>query len=176
MKKLYTLLPNQSSLRWVTMVRLTVKARDGKRKVMTPTSAREMLERWRWNGEPVCPRCSSTHPIYERHLPGYFRCPNCKQDFTVRTGTVMERSHVQLDKWIYASYVWNRSFHELSGTRRRYSSAKLSREIGVTQKTAWFLLLKLWKSFRDNQSQFLFEIGRQLYFTVSAKEQQRGRS
>ncbi len=64
---------------------------------------------------------------------GYYRCHRCKKEFTVRTGTIFERSHVPLDKWLMALYL-------VVTARKGISSLQLSKEIGVTQKTAWFIL------------------------------------
>jgi transposase-like protein len=78
--------------------------------------------------------------LYRAHLDaqieGYFRCLSCKGDFTVRTGTIFERSHVPLGKWLYAIYLLVTSHNSIS-------SIQLSKEIGVTQKTAWFMLQRL---------------------------------
>lgn len=74
--------------------------------------------------------------IQTRKLAGYFRCLNCKTDFTVRTGTIMERSHVPLDKWLFAMYL-------VLTARKGISSVQLSKELGVTQKTAWFMLQRI---------------------------------
>jgi hypothetical protein len=60
----------------------------------------------------------------------------CKEDFTVRTGTIFERSHVPLHKWIYAMYL-------LVTARKGISSMQLAKEIGITQKSAWFVLHRL---------------------------------
>ena len=59
------------------------------------SSARDHLEVIRWNGKPVCPYCGE-EKIQDRKLESYFRCLSCKKDFTVRTGTIMERSHTPL--------------------------------------------------------------------------------
>jgi transposase-like protein len=67
---------------------------------------------------------------------GYYRCNPCKEDFTVRTGTIFERSHVPLHKWLYAMYL-------LVTARKGISSMQLSKEIGITQKSAWFVLQRL---------------------------------
>ena len=64
---------------------------------------------------------------------GYYRCNACKADFTVRTGTIFERSHVPLHKWIYAMYL-------LVTACKGISSMQLAKEIGITQKSAWFVL------------------------------------
>ena len=67
---------------------------------------------------------------------GYYRCRDYNDEFTVRTGTIFERSHVPLHKWVYAMYL-------LVTARKGVSSLQLSKEIGVTQKTAWFMLGRL---------------------------------
>jgi hypothetical protein len=64
---------------------------------------------------------------------GFYRCNQCKEDFTIRTGTIFERSHVPLHKWVYAMYL-------LVTARKGISSLQLAKEIGITQKSAWFVL------------------------------------
>lgn len=99
-------------------------------------TARKLLEQKRWNGSPVCPCCSEQQRVQVRKVVGYFRCLACKTDFTVRTGTIFERSHVPLDKWLYAMYL-------VVTARKGISSLQLSKELGVTQKTAWFMLQRI---------------------------------
>jgi len=101
-------------------------------------SARVYLENRRWKGRPVCPHCRSDSRITARKGKriGYYVCGECKEEFTVRTGTVFERSKVPLHKWIYAMYL-------VVTARKGISSMQLSKEIGVTQKTAWFMLGRL---------------------------------
>lgn len=98
-------------------------------------SARLYLEGRLWPNGVTCPVCASGENITTRK-GGFYRCNACSEDFTVRTGTVMERSHVPLHKWLYAMYL-------LVTARKGISSMQLSKEIGVTQKTAWFLLHRL---------------------------------
>ena len=74
---------------------------------------------------------------------GYYRCRDCGGEFTVRTGTIFERSHVPLHKWVYAMY-------QLVTARKGVSSLQLSKEIGVTQKTAWFMLGRLREACGDD--------------------------
>ena len=66
----------------------------------------------------------------------YHQCNDCRQKFTVRTGTVFERSHIALDKWLYAMYI-------LETARKGVSSLQLSKELGITQKATWFMLHRL---------------------------------
>ncbi len=102
------------------------------------TSARDYIEDCRWHGQPVCPHCGCDSHITKRggNREGYYRCRDCSKEFTVRTGTVFERSHVPLNKWIYAIYLIIRS-------RKGISSVRLGKEIGVKQQTAWFMLHRL---------------------------------
>lgn len=91
---------------------------------------------------PTCPECGGLDRITVRK-GGFYRCNQCKQDFTVRTGTIFERSHVPLHKWIYAMYL-------VVTARKGVSSMQLAKEIGVTQKTAWFVLGRLREACGDN--------------------------
>lgn len=99
-------------------------------------TAREYLEGRLWPSGPVCPECKAGDRITVRKA-GYYRCNACGDfDFTVRTGTVFERSHIPLHKWVYAMYL-------LVTARKGISSMQLAKEIGVTQKSAWFMLHRL---------------------------------
>ena len=101
-------------------------------------SARLYFEERRWRGYVVCPHCGCDEHISARKgsRAGYYRCGDCKEEFTVRTKTIFERSHVPLHKWLYAMYI-------VVTARKGISSLQLSKEIGVTQKTAWFMLGRL---------------------------------
>ena len=98
-------------------------------------SARVYFESRLWPNGVTCPVCKSGERITARK-GGYYRCNACEEDFTVRTGTIMERSHVPLHKWLYAMYL-------LVTARKGISSLQLAKEIGITQKSAWFLLHRL---------------------------------
>jgi transposase-like protein len=98
-------------------------------------TARVYLEGRLWPQGPRCPVCGLGERITMRK-DGFYRCNQCKEDFTVRTGTIFERSHVPLHKWIYAMYL-------LVTARKGISSMQLAKEIGVTQKSAWFMLHRL---------------------------------
>lgn len=98
-------------------------------------SARTYLESRLWPKGCRCPVCGLGDRITVRKA-GFYRCNQCKEDFTVRTGTIFERSHVPLHKWLYAMYL-------LVTSRKGVSSLQLSKEIGITQKSAWFVLGRL---------------------------------
>lgn len=99
-------------------------------------SARTYLESRLWPSGPICPECKSGERITTRKA-GFYRCNACVDfDFTIRTGTIFERSHIPLNKWVYAMYL-------LVTARKGISSMQVAKEIGVTQKSAWFMLSRL---------------------------------
>lgn len=99
-------------------------------------AARLYLEARRWPEGVKCPVCSSGERVSARK-DGYYRCHACAgETFTVRTGTIFERSHIPLHKWLYAMYL-------LVTARKGISSIQLSKEISITQKSAWFMLQRL---------------------------------
>jgi len=99
-------------------------------------TARLYLESRIWPDGPRCPFCDSDRINIRKG--GYYRCLACDEgeNFTVRTNTVMERSKIPLHKWVYAMYL-------LVTARKGISSMQLAKEIGVTQKSAWFMLHRL---------------------------------
>src|ERR1700730_13986206 len=105
------------------------------KRIPAQEAARVYFESRLWPVGVVCPVCKSGERITVRK-GGYYRCNACQEDFTVRTGTVMERSHIPLHKWLYAMYL-------LVTARKGISSLQLAKEIGVTQKSAWFMLQRL---------------------------------
>jgi transposase-like protein len=101
----------------------------------TAESARVYLERNLWPEGPKCPVCGLGDRITTRK-GGFYRCNQCQEDFTVRTGTIFERSHIPLHKWLYAMYL-------LLTARKGISSMQLSKEIGIRQASAWFMLHRI---------------------------------
>ncbi len=98
-------------------------------------SAIKYIESRRWGGEITCPHCDSQRTSRQRNYQ-YHQCKDCRKKFTVRTGTIFERSHIPLNKWLYAMYL-------LQTARKGISSMQLSKELGITQKSAWFLLHRI---------------------------------
>ena len=100
-------------------------------------AVREFLENHRWGGHVRCPACGDDRITARKGKRlGFYRCRRCKNEFTVRTGTIFERSHIPLHKWLYAIYLFVTA-------REGISSTQLSKELGVTQATAWFMLDRL---------------------------------
>ena len=98
-------------------------------------SAQEYIEMVRWGGNVCCPHCDGDR-VTKLKRKGYYLCNDCRDKFTVRTGTVFQRSHIPLNKWLYAIYV-------LETSRKGISSVQLAKEVGITQKSAWFMLHRL---------------------------------
>lgn len=99
-------------------------------------SARVYLESRMWPDGIRCPFCASDRINIRKG--GYYRCLACEdgENFTARTNTVMERSKIPLHKWVYAMYL-------LITARKGISCMQLAKEIGVTKKSAWFMLHRL---------------------------------
>ncbi len=99
-------------------------------------AAREHIEASRWpNGAVVCPHCGSlaVRRMGGKTQAGMFLCNDCRDKFTCRTGTVMERSHVPLNKWLLA-------IHLMSSSKKGISAHQLMRNLGLgSYRTAWFL-------------------------------------
>ena len=87
----------------------------------------------RWPNGVACPFCGSVN-VKDRptRKPAPFRCNDCRKDFSVKTGTVMQGSNLPLSKWGLAIYL-------MSTSLKGVSSMKLHRDLGITQKSAWHL-------------------------------------
>lgn len=97
-------------------------------------AARAFLEKQRWPEGPICPHCGSIGRAYATKKPGLYRCaePACRQDFSVTMGTVMERSHIPLHKWLMAFYL-------MASSKKGISAHQIHRSLGVSYKAAWFM-------------------------------------
>ena len=104
-----------------------------------PDTARAHLEALRWPNGPVCPHCQAkTHRVRKvegtkkSHRKGLYHCNDCEGQFTVTVGTVLEQSHVPLNKWLLAFYL-------MCGSKKGISAHQLHRSLKVSYKTAWFM-------------------------------------
>src|SRR5438874_6832307 len=98
-------------------------------------SAAEYLESIRWPTGPVCPRCGGEKSYRikaTRDRRRLWKCAACRKPYSVTVGTIFEASHIPLNKWLIA-------FHLLCASKKGMSALQLSRMLGVTQKTAWFM-------------------------------------
>jgi transposase-like protein len=100
--------------------------------------AREALEGIRWPDGPYCPHCGNAEQEKiakghgKAHRPGLYYCAACNGQFTVTIGTVMEDSKIPLSKWLFA-------MHLMGASKKGMSALQLSRMLGITYKSAWFL-------------------------------------
>jgi transposase-like protein len=106
-------------------------------------AARKLIEDELWPSGPVCPHCHETDRRYETKREGRYRCGNskCRKDYTVTTGTVMESSHVPLNKWLLA-------FHLAASSKKGFSAHQLHRTLKITYKSAWFLFHRVREAMR----------------------------
>lgn len=110
-------------------------------------AARAHLEKLRWPDGPVCPHCGSFHGIAsvegkkKSHRKGLYFCNSCQGQFTVTVGTVLEQSHVPLNKWLLAFYL-------MCASKKGYSAHQLHRTIKVSYKTAWFMAHRIREAMR----------------------------
>ena len=97
-----------------------------------------------------CAHCGSVDKVYrlngKSHRPGLIHCNNCDGSFTVTTGSVMESSHVPLNKWVLA-------YRLMASSKKGISAHQLHRTIVVTYKTAWFMAHRIRESMRDDKAE-----------------------
>src|SRR5579872_6990431 len=105
-------------------------------------AARAWFEAARWPNGPVCPKCGSAKHYVTKKV-GVYRCAAsaCRKDFTVMTGTVMERSHAKLTQWAAA-------FHLAASSKKGFSAHQLHRALGCQYNTAWFLHHRVMEAMR----------------------------
>lgn len=107
-------------------------------------AARDWLESLRWPEGPICSHCGAVSHAYKTKKPGWYRCAEkeCRKDFTVTTGTVMERSHIPLNKWLMAFYLLNAS-------KKGMSAHQLHRALNLDYKSAWFMCHRIREAMRS---------------------------
>jgi len=113
--------------------------------------AREWLEASRWPDGPYCPHCGSTNALLmegKAHREGLYHCRDCRGQFTVLTGSVMESSHLPLKKWVLAIRL-------MTASKKGMSAHQIHRMINVTYKTAWFMCHRIREAMREAVSAFL---------------------
>ncbi len=117
------------------------------------TAARNWLENIRWlDGKRHCPHCGSLKTAaVKNEIPMPYHCGDCREYFSVKTGTVMQSSKVPLQKWVIAMYL-------LSTSLKGVSSMKLHRDLGLTQKTAWMLAQKIRQGWIDGGGKLSGEV------------------
>jgi transposase-like protein len=109
------------------------------------TAAYAWVEARVWPNGPVCPHCGGVERISKMMgnatRIGLYKCYQCRKQFTVKVGTVFEDSHVKMNLWLQAMYL-------LCSSKKGISSNQLSRTLGVTLKTAWFMSHRIREAMR----------------------------
>ncbi len=110
-------------------------------------AARAHLERLLWPQGPNCPRCGVMATVSRKlegksTRPGVYNCKDCRKPFTVTVGTVMERSHIPLAKWVLAAQL-------MASSKKGFNANELHRLLGTNYETAWFLFHRLREAAAD---------------------------
>lgn len=104
--------------------------------MLSEHQAREYIEGLRWPEGTVCPKCGAKNcrRMHGKSTPdGTWKCYSCRKKFTVRVGTIFERSHIPLKIWILA-------FAKICASKKGISALQLQRELGLgSYKTAWHM-------------------------------------
>ena len=111
---------------------------------------KKYFEQIRFKDGDYCPHCN--HSKINRFSDGKrYRCAGCKKDFTIKTGTVFGESKISLQKWFLAIYL-------LTTNKKGISSINLAKQIGVTQKTAWFMDHRIRATMKQNGGQLFGKV------------------
>src|SRR5690349_12081263 len=100
-----------------------------------PDTSFAFVVQLRWPNGVICPRCGGTKPSYLK-TRRIWKCRDCREQFSVKVGTIFEDSPLGLDKWLPALWM-------LANCKNGISSYELARALGVTQKTGWFMLHRI---------------------------------
>ena len=109
--------------------------------------ARAWLEARVWADGRHCPHCGAVEARTRKlegkaHRPGVYQCNECREQFTATVGTVMERSKLPLSKWLMAIYL-------LSASKKGMSAHQLSRMLGISYKSTWFMMHRIREAMRE---------------------------
>src|SRR3989338_3058297 len=108
---------------------------------------RSYFEQIRFAQGDFCPHCGNKK--INRFADGKrYRCASCKQDFTIKTGTLFGESKIPLQKWFIAIYL-------LTTSKKGISSVYLAEQVGVTQKTAWFMDMRIREAMKQGKGKLI---------------------
>ncbi len=110
-------------------------------------AARTYLEGIRWPNGPYCPFCGQFESVKalggKSMGPGWYHCGECRKKFTVRVGTVMERSHILLHNWLLGMRLY-------CGSKKGFSAHQLHRTLNITYRSAWFMAHRIREAMRED--------------------------
>ena len=132
--------PGKASRKGITIIELTTMFPDEE-------SARTWFESQVWGDERACGHCGSLNTSEASHKTMPYWCTDCRSYFSVKTGTALASSKIDLRRWVFAIYL---EVTSLKGV----SSMKLHRDLGVSQKSAWFMLHRIREAFARDGAEF----------------------
>lgn len=133
-------------------------------------ACRQHLFKMRWPDGFRCPKCGN-ETYYVISTRNRYECTSCHYQASVTVGTVMEKTHIKLEKWFWAIYFVGRD-------KRGCSAMMLSKELEISYKAAWFMLHRIRKAMMDRDSKYLLAGVVELddaYFGAPEEEGKRGR-
>ena len=108
--------------------------------------AREHFEAIRWPDGVYCPYCGGFDRVAvlggKSMGPGWYHCKDCRKKFTAAVGTIYERSHIPMTKWLLAT-------HLMCASKKGMSAHQLHRMLGLPYKTAWFMAHRIREGMRE---------------------------
>ena len=135
-------------------------------------AARVMFEAIRWPDGPYCPTCGVFDTVSalggESMGAGWYWCNKCREKFTVRVGSVLQRSHIPLHKWLIA-------FREMASSKKGVSAHQLHRTLGIAYKSAWFMAYRIREAMADDSPTPLGGEGKVVEIDETLIMKQRGR-
>jgi transposase-like protein len=107
-------------------------------------NATNYLASKRWPKGVTCPHCNAERPMFLENR-SVWKCRKCRKQFSVKVGTIFEDSPIPLGKWLTATWM-------LTNCKNGVSSYEIGRDLGVTQKSAWFMLQRIRKAMQDSET------------------------
>lgn len=117
----------------------------------TEEKAMKHFEKLRWENGRSCPRCGSEETREASHKKMPYWCKPCRKYFSAKTGTLMEESNLSYRKWLMAIYL-------MSTSLKGVSSTKLGNDLGIQQRSAWFLAHRIRQGWANNASRLFGRI------------------
>src|SRR5216684_3197932 len=105
-------------------------------------TCRDYLEQIFWDGKPECPYCQYNEKIWRIEGGKRYKCAQCKKKFSIMVGTIFENSNIPLTTWFQAIYI-------ITSHKKGISSIQLGKDLGVSQKAAWFMLHRIREMMKD---------------------------
>src|ERR1700758_2280495 len=117
----------------------------------TEENCRKYFESIRWKDGIECPHCLNREKkIYRFKKEFAYKCPVCKKQFSLTKGTLFERTHIGLKKWFTVIY-------QFLSHKKGVSSHQLSRDLGITQPNAWFMLHRIHRAMYNRKERVVLE-------------------